>query len=116
MKCILNVIKDYLSIEIEAESQKELFEGIAGLQGVFNNNQCSVCGTERPNFIVRKASSDKGRTFNYYELQCRNNECRAKLHFGVHEEGETLFPKRKNEDGTYHAKQGWKIWDGKKEV
>ena len=90
-----------IKIEVDG-THKEIFEEIASAQEVFDNTKCGVCGSEDVRFVVRSVDDN-----NFYEIQCRAKGCRAKLAFGVHKKGDTLFPKRKNEDGSYSANGGW---------
>jgi hypothetical protein len=50
---------------------------------------------------------DQGK---YYELWCQNPDCRAKLGFGQHKTGDTLFPKRKDKEGNWLSDNGWVVY------
>jgi hypothetical protein len=41
-------------------------------------------------------------------------DCGAVLSYGQHKKGDTLFPKRKGEDGSWLENNGWYKWEGKK--
>lgn len=87
-----------LTIDVaNADNQKDIFEKVAQYQEVFGNTKCPACGSENLIYRVREHDGNK-----YYELYCA--DCKAKLPFGAHKSGGTLFPKK------------WVKWDGKKEV
>ncbi len=95
-----------LKIEIETDSAKDAFKKLAEFQEVFGESQCGQCKGNELRFIVRTVDGN-----DYYELKC--NSCSAKLAFGQHKTGGTLFPKRKMADGSYDAKNnGWHTWNG----
>ena len=98
-----------LSIVDEAANQKEGFEKVGALQEVFEDEPCGKCGGEDIKFQVRHVQDGK-KSFIYYEKICRNLSCRARLSFGSHQEGDTLFPKRFEKDGdktVVIGKNGW---------
>lgn len=102
MKAILKV-NDNLSFELNAEKQKGMFEELATLQEIFGVAKCGKCGKQHLRFVVRENDGNK-----YYELHCE--DCYARLAFGSHKTGDTLFPKRKDGD-TYLPDNGWTKWD-----
>lgn len=104
LKVRIKVSND-LSFEIEGKDHKEIFEQISGISDVFSNDKCGRCGG-LAKFNTREVDSNK-----FYEARCTNPKCRAKLSFGSHKSGGTLFPKRSADDGKYHQFQGWKIYD-----
>lgn len=79
------------NVTVESEGQKQLFETLAEYQEVFSVTVCKGCKGHNLRFSVRTAEDKKGKTHKYYELRCQ--ECFAKLVFGQHENGKTLFPK-----------------------
>ncbi len=93
-----------LQAEIESESVKETFKKLAEFQEVFDESSCGVCQNEDLQFVVRTVDGN-----DYYELKCKS--CFAKLAFGQHKSGGSLFPKRKNADGTYSQSKGWHKWN-----
>lgn len=102
-----------LAAEIEGKSQKDLFREIAVFQEVFEINACGACGEENNlRFTVRSVEDN-----DFYELHCTNNDCRARLAFGQHKKGDSLFPARKDKEGKWLPKHGWTRWnpDSKKE-
>jgi len=105
MKVVCKV-SDNATFELDAADQKEAMEEMAKLHEVFGNDTCGKCkGTDiRP--VVREVEENK-----YYEFRCQNSDCRARLSFGVHKKGGTLFPKRKDDDGNWRGSNGWVRWN-----
>lgn len=101
-------VTDKLFVKVEAEDQKNLWQQLAKLQEIFGENRCGKCGGVELRYVVRTVDENE-----YYELVCLNPKCRAKLSFGQHKGGKSLFPKRKNDDG-YLADRGWQRWDAQK--
>lgn len=100
-----------MTIEFEASTQKEIFSQLARNQEVFEAaSSCGLCKDKNIRFVVRTNDGN-----DFYEMQCTKPGCRARLAFGVNKVGGTLFPKRKNEDGSYSESGGWSKWTGKKE-
>lgn len=85
------------NVAVEAESQKELFETLASYQEVFSVAACGGCKKTNLRFTVRQQSDTKGKEHKYFELRCP--DCYAKLPYGQHDNGTTLFPKK------------WTRWD-----
>jgi len=79
------------NVTVEAEGQKELFETLAEYQEVFAISQCGGCKSEDLRYSVRVQEDKKGKAHKYFELRC--SSCYAKLPFGQHDNGKTLFPK-----------------------
>ena len=96
-----------LSFKLDAADQKGVFEQLASVQDVFEAaSVCGCCGSDNIRFRVRRSKDSTGKKdLKYYELRCM--ACYAQLSFGQHQIGDTLFPKRKNEDGSYMDKDGW---------
>jgi hypothetical protein len=101
-------VRSNLVIELEAGNQKDLFEKLSDYQEVFGVTKCGKCKSEELKFVVRE-DKDKNK---YYELQCK---CGARLSFGSHKIGETLFPKRKGDDDKWLPDNGWTKWDKEKQ-
>ena len=97
MKINYTTINQRLTVELEADSQKELWHQLAKFQEIFEETRCGKCDSNDLRFVVRKAVDDKGKEYDYHELRCK--KCWAKLSYGVRENAKDLFPKRKNEDG-----------------
>jgi DNA-directed RNA polymerase subunit RPC12/RpoP len=108
MKLTYTTKNGRLKVELEGESQKDLFEAISKFQEVFDETVCGKCGSENLRFVVRNVEDNL-----YYELRCV--DCGAKLAFGVHKKGGGLFPKRKDNDGKWLPDSGWVKWNSKTE-
>lgn len=106
-------------VEGSGDTHTEIWEQLAKLQEVFGQDKCGKCGSEATQFVVREVADGK-KMYKYYELHCQ--KCRARLSFGQHNEGGTLFPKRKDDsEGTvtgtadaYLPDGGWLKWDKEK--
>lgn len=99
MKAQFNVTKN-LMIEIEEDSQTELFRGLAVAQEVFGETTCEACKSENISYRVRTVDDN-----DFYELVCK--ACKAVLKFGQHKKGKTLFPVRKDDSNGYKKNNGW---------
>lgn len=98
--------------EVEGTSDKELWASIAHFQEVFEStNKCEHCGGKETKLIVRVVDDNQ-----YYEAVCKNAKCRAKLGYGQHKKGGSLFPKRKDKEEKYLEHQGWVKYDPSKVV
>ena len=93
-----------ISVEIEGDSQRDIFAEIARFQEVFEETKCGKCGSENLRFVVRNVDDNL-----YYELKCL--DCGAKLAFGVMKKGGRLFPKRKDKEGNWLPNGGWVKWN-----
>tara|TARA_Y100000310_G_C20669671_1_gene809547 strand:+ start:2032 stop:2364 length:333 start_codon:yes stop_codon:yes gene_type:complete len=97
-----------IQVKINTDSMKDAFKQLAEFQEVFAEEKCGACNNEDIYFLVRTVEGN-----DYYELRCR--VCNAKLAFGQHKTGGSLFPKRKLEDGNYDFKsRGWHKWSSEK--
>ena len=104
MKAMFKV-SNKLSIELEAKTQKEMFEQLATWEEIFGIEKCGKCESTHIRFVVRTAKKGE-KTYSYPELHCE--KCRARLAFGTHDNDKgTLFPKRKDESGAYFNHNGW---------
>lgn len=92
-----------LVFELDASDEKVLFEKLGHIQEVFDQS-CGKCKSDNIKFVVRNVDDNK-----YYD--CRCNDCFARLSYGCHKKGGTLFPKRKDDDGNYLADNGWLKWN-----
>jgi ribosomal protein L40E len=97
-----------IKVEIDGESQKDLFESLSKFQEVFDESSCGKCGSENLRFVVRNVEDNL-----YYELRCL--DCGARLAFGANKKGGGLFPKRKDNDGKWLPDGGWVKWNPKTE-
>ena len=95
-----------ISIEIEGDSHRDLFGGIAKFQEVFEEDACQKCKGEKIRFVVRNVDDNL-----YYELRCA--DCGARLSFGVNKNGGGLFPRRKDSEGNWLPDSGWVKWNPK---
>ena len=96
-----------ISVELEGDGQREIFEQISRFQEVFEEASCGKCGSDNIKFVVRNVDDNL-----YYELRCQ--DCGARLSFGSHKKGGGLFPKRKDGD-NWLPDRGWGKWNPKTE-
>lgn len=89
-----------IRIEDDIPDAKTAFETVAEVQELFDENACGACGSTDIRCDVRTAQG-----FRFYNLKCR--ACPARLDFGQHQEGGTLFAKRRNDDGSAKPHNGW---------
>ena len=102
-----------LEAEISGGSAKDIFEGIAQFQEVFEAaNKCGECGSEHIRFNVRHVTKGK-QEFAYYEMKCL--KCYSRLQFGQNQDMKNLFPKRTDENGNYMPNFGWAKYQAPKE-
>jgi translation initiation factor 2 beta subunit (eIF-2beta)/eIF-5 len=99
-----------VSVELNGDTQREIFEQLSNFQEVFDETVCGKCGSDDVRFVVRNVDDNL-----YYELKCL--DCGARLSFGTMKKGGRLFPRRKNKDGEWLPDRGWVKWnpDTKKE-
>lgn len=103
MKAFISAMGGRVRFEAEADKVKELWKKLALVQSIFDAaSACGVCGKQEIRYNHRVA-----RGFDYFELVCCDPECNARLSFGQHKEGGTLFPKRKDENGNHLDYDGW---------
>lgn len=96
-----------LVFEIIGDTAKDVFEGIAGVQEIFEaDSKCGCCGSQDIGFRVRETSKG-AKQFKFYELSCNAPGCRARFEFGQSTDMKNLFPKRKDEAGNYKPNRGW---------
>jgi hypothetical protein len=115
----LNVPLKRCTVQVEAESQRELFEEYAAAAEIFGERCCGLCRSEAIVPVVRTVVHGK-QEYSFHEFHCLNPECRARLSFGVHKGGETLFPHRKLDaqgrpdraTGEYGEHRGWTKYKG----
>lgn len=116
-----NIRLKNMMVEVEAETQKELFQQIALASEVFGEKKCGLCGSEDIFPAYRTVTQGK-KSFEYPEYHCQNPACRARLSIGCNMEGGTLFPQRKLDDkgkpdretGQYGKHNGWTKYRGEK--
>ena len=95
-------------LEVDVDNQKLAVEAISAFQDVFEDEKCGKCDGTDIRFTVRDVVDGK-KTYRYYEKRC---VCGARLSFGCHQEGNTLFPRRWEKDEktgeiTNIGKNGW---------
>lgn len=84
--------KPNLIVEVEGDTQTELFEAIAMGEEVFSHAECGYCKNTNISFVVREDKEGN----NYYELHCKDIRCRARLPFGVAKTPKgSMYPKRR---------------------
>ena len=107
MKLKVRVSEDIM-IEEDVKSQADAFAFLARTMEVFSQT-CGKCGNSKGlRFVVRDVDGCL-----FYECRC---SCGARLSFGQHKTGGTLFPKRQTEeDGEkkWLVDSGWLKWDSK---
>ncbi len=108
MKVTYQTKNGKLSVELEGDSQRDIFGEIAKFQEVFEEDTCGKCGSDNIKFIVRNVDDNL-----YYELRCA--ACGARLSFGSMKKGGGLFPKRKDAEGNWLPDRGWVKWNPKTE-
>jgi hypothetical protein len=92
-----------ITIEAEVPDAKNAFETVAEVQELFDEQTCGACQSTDIRCDVRTAQG-----FRFFQLKCR--ACSARLDFGQHQEGGTLFAKRRNEDGSAKPHNGWYVY------
>lgn len=89
-----------MQFKFQAETMKDVFRVVAEIQKTFEwDRTCGLCGSKDVCFQVRTPSG-----FTYYELACRNPECKAVLTFGQNMDGGFLWPK------VTEVNRGWHRW------
>ena len=107
-------------IEIEAEKMIDLFEGLTHIEDVFGNDECQLCKSKDVRFAVRKNKDED----KFYEVQCQNSKCRAKLALSVNKgkegtmyavkklNGSTGLPAKVDDEGPFDwSTKGWHKFD-----
>ena len=93
-----------IALEIDADTQVEVFQQLASFQEIFAETKCGKCGSENIRYQVRNVDENL-----YYEARCA--DCGAKLAFGAMKKGGRLFPRRKDKDGNWLPDGGWVKWN-----
>jgi hypothetical protein len=115
----LNVPLKRCTVQVEAETQRQLFEEYAAAVEVFGERRCGLCKSEAIVPVVRSVVHGK-QEYAFHELHCLSPECRARLSFGVHKGGNTLFPHRRLDaagrpdraSGAWGEHRGWTKYRG----
>jgi len=95
-----------ITLEAEGTTHKEVFKELSDLQEVFDHKNCGKCDGDNLRFIVRNVEDN-----DFFELHCANRNCRARLSFGQHKKGGSLFPKRKDAEGGWLNNNGWLVYN-----
>lgn len=102
MKMIVK-LSESCTVEVEGVSVKDMFAELAAAEEVLGITSCGACHCTD---LKRQVRTNDG--FTFYELQCTNRDCRARLAFGQPKENPTrLFPRRKGKDGNWLPNGGW---------
>ena len=109
----------HMTIEVEAETQKDLYREGAQATEVFGERTCGLCG-EADIILAWRTVTQGKKVFEYPEWHCLNQRCGARLSVGCLMEGGGLFPIRKltkegkpsREHGTWGAHRGWTKYRG----
>jgi len=108
-------------VSLEASDQQSLFEQLASFQEIFEDDvNVTIEGEKVPStdiiYRVRSAKDKDGKVNEFYEkVYCGNNPkfFGYKMEYGCSQENKgSLFPKRKDKDGTYYKNNGWHKWEG----
>ncbi len=94
-----------ITIELEADKIKDLFEEVAHAQEVFGSLTCGGCNGVNVKLSVRGGKTNDGVPFKNYEAHC--NDCHLILPFGQ-KGSDILWPKNKRDDG---GARGWKTFE-----
>ncbi len=108
MKVNYTTNNNKISVEIEGDSHRDIFEQVSRFQEVFEQGTCGKCSSEDIKYVVRTVEDNQ-----YFELRCAN--CAARLSFGANKKGGGLFPRRKDSDGSWLPDSGWVKWNAKTE-
>lgn len=114
-------ISPQIILEVDGETQKDVFDKLASASEIFGEKICGLCSCKELSFVKRTIDGN-----DYYELKCTNSECLAKLSIGQSKKNKgELFPKRKlissgpqkgkpdTKNGQYGSHNGWTKWMGK---
>lgn len=104
MKATYKTRSGRLLFEVNGETPKALFRGIAEIQNIFESDDtCGACNSPNIQFRVRTVDGN-----DYYDLACL--DCSAQLSYGQNKDGRGLFVKRKDKDGAPLPNRGWTVW------
>ena len=102
-ECTYKAFGGRLLVKFEAEAPTDIFTKMGAIATVLDADQvCGKCGSD---IIFPVARTVTGNNV-YYELQCGNSRCGARLSFGQHKTGGTLFAKRDGHPDT----NGWYVY------
>jgi hypothetical protein len=115
----LKVSHANVEIEVEGKTHKDIFRELQSAEEVFSDGKCGACGGTDTRFVVRKVDDPdpkSKKTYEYFEKRCMNPKCKARLAYGQHNEGGTLFPKRKDDKGNWLPNKGWEVYKPKQQT
>jgi len=93
------------SIWVEVEGGvKDVFKTCTEF-AILQESQCGACQSTN---ICPEHRVAQG--YDFYSFRC--GDCNAELKLGQKRDAETLFPKRKNEQGERLPNRGWEKWQG----
>ena len=96
-----------VSVELDAETQRDAFQQLSDFQEIFDEVACGKCASENLRFVVRTVDDNQ-----FYEIRCM--DCGARLEFGSMKQGGRLFPRRKDKEGNWLPDRGWVKWNSEK--
>jgi hypothetical protein len=99
------------TFEVEGSTHVELFKAIAEIQEIYEGLTCTYNGKSSDDVILRVRTVEDN---DFLEAVCISDEPtlrNARLSFGQAKKGGGIFPKRKNEDGSFNKNSGWKKWN-----
>lgn len=103
---------DKFEVECEGDTHQALWEEMASVGEVLGYSECGACKSTDIRPVVRHVEKEEGKKkkeYKYYEMHC--TKCRARLSFGCHQEGGSLFPKKKDDEGGWLPNNGWTKYD-----
>lgn len=96
-----------LSIEVDGNDTKVIFDELAGAQEIFGVSTCGACDSKNVHFQVRQV---QGNT--YRAVRCA--DCGCELNFGTRKADGQIYPRRKDKDGNWLDNSGWTKWNPSK--
>lgn len=100
-------VNSKVKLLIEGRDFTELFKEMSLSQEVFSDEVCGCCKKSNFKYVHRNVDGN-----DYYELRCQENNCGARLGFGISKEHRgQIYPKRhwnslgKEENGSQEQKQ-----------
>lgn len=94
-----------LKIRLDVEDNKALFDKLAKIQELFEEESCGSCGSKNLKFSHR--TNSQGIVFR--EIRCQ--ACRHVLKIGATIDGSDIFPRRDDvKTGKILGNNGWHDW------
>lgn len=111
MKATYTTRNGRYTFEVEGKTQTEIIEQLAEIHEIYEGLECTYNGknSDKVNFRVREVDGNK-----YYEAVCVDDDFDlrgVRLQFGQNKKGGGVFPKRKEEDGSWNKNNGWKRYN-----